>query len=80
MIFSEHFMFLMQKQKIVVMELFCYQNLYNPFFTMLGPENNDKSAFVCPPAAGKKVALLKETAAKCGSHFRSSHFWFGLID
>ena len=46
MIFSEYFMFLMQKQKIVVMELFCYQNLYNPFFTMPGPENNDKSTFV----------------------------------
>ena len=46
MIFSEYFMFLMQKQKIVVMELFCYQNLYNPFFTMPGPENNDKSRFV----------------------------------
>ena len=45
MIISEHFMFLMQKQKIVVMELFCYQNLYNPFFTMPGPENNDESQF-----------------------------------
>ena len=56
MIFSEHFMFLMQKQKIVVMVLFCYQNLYNPFFTMPEPENNDKSAFVCLPAAKNSVA------------------------